>query len=216
MIGAIVFDVGETLIDETRQWSTWADWLDVPRDDFLTALEEVIGAGHDHRRVFDRFAPGLDIAAAERAREQAGCGYRIEQRDFYPDTLACLATLRAAGYRIGIAGNQPEAAEVALSDCGVDADLIASSARWGVEKPSPAFFERIIREIGLPPSQIVYIGDRLDNDVLPALHAGMHAIFLERGPWGRAHAKRPEVAQASCHLTDLAALPTLLIGLSGR
>ena len=30
-IKAVVFDfdVGETLINETRQWTVWADWLDV-------------------------------------------------------------------------------------------------------------------------------------------------------------------------------------------
>lgn len=38
MIEAVVFDVGETLIDETRQWGEWADWLGVPRFTFLAAL----------------------------------------------------------------------------------------------------------------------------------------------------------------------------------
>ena len=31
MIKAVVFDVGETLVDETREYGTWADWLNVPR-----------------------------------------------------------------------------------------------------------------------------------------------------------------------------------------
>ena len=30
MIKAVVFDVGETLVDETREYGTWADWLGVP------------------------------------------------------------------------------------------------------------------------------------------------------------------------------------------
>jgi len=31
VIKAVVFDVGECLVDETREYRTWADWLDVPR-----------------------------------------------------------------------------------------------------------------------------------------------------------------------------------------
>jgi hypothetical protein len=27
MIDAVAFDVGETLVDETREYGTWADWL---------------------------------------------------------------------------------------------------------------------------------------------------------------------------------------------
>src|SRR2546421_90534 len=30
-IRAVFFDVGETLVDETRQWGAWADWLGIPR-----------------------------------------------------------------------------------------------------------------------------------------------------------------------------------------
>ena len=34
MIRAVVFDVGECLVDETREYGTWADWLGVPRHTF--------------------------------------------------------------------------------------------------------------------------------------------------------------------------------------
>jgi FMN phosphatase YigB (HAD superfamily) len=82
-------------------------------------------------------------------------------------------------------------------------DYLASSATWGVEKPDPAFFKRIITLTQLEPDEIAYVGDRLDNDVLPAKAIGMKAVFLERGPWGVIHAKRPEVRQADLHLHSL-------------
>ena len=203
MIRAIFFDVGETLVDETRQWSLWADWLDVPRLTFLAAFGSVLERGEDHRRVFDYFAPGADLDQLARDREAAGAGYQIEVRDLYPDALPMLAKLRKQGYFIGIAGNQPEAAEAALKSCGVNADLVASSMGWGIKKPSVRFFERIIAETGFQPEEIAYVGDRLDNDILPAGAAGLFTIFVERGPWGILHAQKHEIASADRKIRSL-------------
>ncbi len=130
--------------------------------------------------------------------------------DLYPDALACLRALHAGGRRVGLAGNQPERAEATMRELDAPIDLVASSQRWGVEKPSPDFFERIATELDLPPSEIAYVGDRLDNDVLPAKRAGMLAVFIRRGPWGHIHATWPEVAEADHRIESLAELPVLL------
>ena len=37
---------------------------------------------------------------------------------------------------------------------------------------------------GVDAAEVAYVGDRVDNDVLPALRAGLVAIHLRRGPWG--------------------------------
>jgi len=205
-IRAVVFDVGETLIDETRHWGEWADWLGVPRLTFFAGLGAVIERGWHHRRVFQLVRPGLDLDAEVRRRAEAGWTYRFEPDDFYPDALPCLAALAAAGYRIGIAGNQPEAAEAALAAAGVRADFVASSARWGVEKPHPTFFAKVAEAAGEPPAAIAYVGDRLDNDVLPAKAAGMLAVFLRRGPWGVIHAETVDAARTDIRLDGLEAL----------
>jgi len=49
--------------------------------------------------------------------------------------------------------------------------------RAGVSKSRPGFFRRIVDESGVAPNEIAYVGDRLDNDVLPAVDAGMGGIF---------------------------------------
>ena len=54
-IRAIFFDVGETLVDETRQWGLWADFLGVPRFTFFAVLGGIIQAGRHHREVFSYF-----------------------------------------------------------------------------------------------------------------------------------------------------------------
>ncbi|HEX7758809.1 MAG TPA: HAD family hydrolase [Caulobacteraceae bacterium] len=205
-IRAVVFDVGETLVDETRHWGEWADWLGVTRFALFAAMGSVIERREHHRRVFDIVAPGMDIAAEADKRKAAGWRYRFEPGDFYPDALPCLLDLRAAGYRIGLAGNQPEEAETALAEANATADFIASSARWGVEKPSPAFFDKVVEAAGVPAHQIAYVGDRLDNDVLPAADAGMTAVFIRRGPWGYIHAAWPEAARAHHRIDSLSEL----------
>ena len=60
---------------------------------------------------------------------------------------------------------------------------------------------------GVAPDAIAYVGDRLDNDVLPARRAGMRTVLLERGPWGYLHAERPEAALADVVAETLAELP---------
>ena len=42
MIEAVVLDVGETLVDETREYGTWADWLGIPRHTFSAVFGAVI------------------------------------------------------------------------------------------------------------------------------------------------------------------------------
>lgn len=210
MIRAVFFDVGETLVDESRQWCLWADWLKVPHLTFLAAFGAVLERGEHHRRVFDFFAPEIDLEQAARDRDAAGLGYEIELQDFYPDALPCLSTFRQLGYKVGIAGNQPESAEAALRSCGVSADFIASSARWGIEKPSPHFFGKIVEEANLSPHEIAYVGDRLDNDILPAIEAGLFTVFIERGPWGILHARKPECAKAHARIKSLMELPIVM------
>lgn len=214
MIRAVFFDVGEVLVDESRLWRCWADWLAVPPPVLFAALGAVIARGEHHRRAFDLVRPDLapfDVAAARRARAAAGWPEDVlGAEDLYPDAVPCLAELRARGYRVGLAGNQPARAESVLRSPGVPADVIASSEGWGVEKPSPQFFAKVAEVAGVPPCEVAYVGDRLDNDVLPAADAGMVSVFLRRGPWGVLHAARPEAARAHVRLATLHELPGAL------
>ncbi len=205
-ITTVVFDVGETLVDETRHWTDWANWMGVPTFTFFAAMGVIVERRRPHREVFELVQPGYDLAAAQAERQAAGWSYSLERGDFYPDAFPCLADLRSHGYRVGISGNQPEAAEASLHEVGVPADFIASSSGWGVEKPSPAFFARVVKVAGCPAAEIAYVGDRLDNDVLPAKAAGMSAIFIRRGPWGIVHAGWPDAARADARLESLSEL----------
>lgn len=199
LIETVVFDVGETLVDETRAWSEQADAAGVTRLTLFGALGTLIERGEDHRGVWSL----LGIEAPSLTGE-------ILREDFYPDAIPCLQTLAASGLTLGLAANQPASAETALTGLGLPVSFIASSARWGVEKPSSEFFARVVSESGSRPDQIAYVGDRLDNDILPARRAGIFAVFLRRGPWGHVHAHRRDAARASATIDSLAELPELL------
>ncbi|HEX5148264.1 MAG TPA: HAD family hydrolase [Candidatus Limnocylindrales bacterium] len=211
-IRAVVFDVGETLVDETSIWSDWADWLGVPRFTFLAALGGVIARGLDHREAFGLIRPGLDPDAERRARTAAGRRHHVTADDLYPDAVSCLHALVTDGFRVGIAANQPRAVEPVLHSLGVPLALVASSERWGVAKPEPAFFSRICDELEMPAPEIAYVGDRLDNDIGPAAAAGMVAVFVRRGPWAilQSATVDPRSVGAAASIESLDELPGVL------
>lgn len=208
---AAFFDLGETLVSEQRSWEAWADWLGVPRARLFAVMRTVIEQGDHHRRIFEILRPGLDPAAEEAKRASAGVPSHEQLYDFYPDALSCLATLRAAGLRVGVAGNQHASVEAWLRQRLEPDDLIASSGAWGVEKPSPAFFAKLIELANEAPEAIAYVGDRVDNDVVPAADAGLVTVFVRRGPWGEVHARWPGVERADIRVDDLTAAADALL-----
>lgn len=166
-----------------------------------------------HRDVFQIFRPNLDLQdELERWRHEEPDSLRenFDEQDLYPDVRQCFSDLRAAGIKVLIAGNQPVQARPALEAMGLAVDAILISAEIGVEKPAPAFFERVAGEAGVSPDEILFVGDRLDNDVLPARASGMRTVLLKRGPWGYLHAERPEAAAADFVTDSLADIPGIV------
>lgn len=185
MIQWVVFDVGGVLVDEARLIRGWADVLAMEEAAFSAALRDGIAAGKGIGGTIREISPGLDIKS-HRARL---AGLEIPgEGDLYPDVRDAFAALRAAGFRLGIAGNQPDGVLEALHGLDLGADFIATSHVWGVSKPDPRFFGEVLKATAADAAQIAYVGDRLDNDVEPARAAGMHPVFIPRGLWGEVHA----------------------------
>lgn len=198
-IRCVVFDVGETLVDETRMWTALAQRLGLTPFTLCGVVGALIATGRDHHDLWDVI--GVDRPAG---------GVDPGQCDPYPDALECVAAVRRAGLTVGVAGNQPAVIEQVLYAAGLEADFIASSAAWGVAKPNPEFFVRLISEAGVPAESILYVGDRLDNDVLPARAAGIRTVFVRRGPWGYLHALKDEASLADLRVDSLQELTALL------
>ena len=118
-----------------------------------------------------------EAATYERWEAEGVTTFVFEDRDLHSDVLPCFEALRAHGLRLGAAGNMYAHHEDFLRP---RLDFVGSSERWGVEKPAAAFFERIVDAVERPAAEIAYIGDRVDNDVLPAKRAGMFAVHVRR------------------------------------
>lgn len=179
-----VLDIGEVLIDETRVWAVWADVLGLPVFTVMAAIGGAVAGGGDHRDAFVELG-ARDWAARQEQFEARYGGFRAT--DLYPDVAAALAALRAEGFGVAIMGNQPASRSAELRALGVEADIVAMSGELGVEKPSAAFFAAVVAVTEAAPADIAYVGDRVDNDVLPALAAGLRPVWLRRGPWGALH-----------------------------
>jgi FMN phosphatase YigB (HAD superfamily) len=206
----VVFDLGETLVNESANWTRWADYLEVSTSTFFAALGAAIAMRRHHQDVFNIIRPGFRFAEEAARRDAVGLGWQFGPSDLYDDALPGLAALRESGYRLAVMANQPATVSPFMATLPVD--RCGTSDGWAVSKPEPAFFERVIVELGVPAESIAYVGDRIDNDVIPAKAAGMTAIHIRRGPWGVIQAEWPEAAQADARIESLLELPGVLNG----
>ncbi|MBT2509992.1 HAD family hydrolase [Streptomyces sp. ISL-98] len=193
MIETIVFDIGETLVRDDRHWASWADWLGVPRHTMSALVGAVAAQGRDNADALRLVKPGIDVGEAYLAREAAGRGEHLDESDLYPDVRPALAGLRKQGIRVVIAGNQTARVGELLRGLDLPADLIVTSAEWGIAKPSPEFFERVIEVAQAEPHETVYVGDNPADDLFPARTAGLRTAHIRRGPWGYLWAEDPTV-----------------------
>ena len=199
---AVFFDVGETLVDEERWWRELARRSGLQPHVVWAALGVTIERGEEHDALWAHLGIEKPVGS--------WYGLMYDLSDLYPDAIECVEQIRGLGLGAGIAGNQTEALERWVRGVSLPADVVASSESLGVRKPDPAFFEAIVRLVGHDPGEVAYVGDRVDNDVIPAAAAGLFAIHVRRGPWGRLQRTPPEAALG---VDDLASLPQALASL---
>jgi phosphoglycolate phosphatase-like HAD superfamily hydrolase len=92
----VVFDVGETLVDETRLWAGYAAQTSVPAFTLMGVLGALIERGADPNNLWAMFGVSRPASPVPIARI-----------DLYPDAISCLSAVRGAGLAVGIAGSHP-------------------------------------------------------------------------------------------------------------
>lgn len=209
-VRAVICDVYHTLLevapgpeDAAAQWrAAQGSSLEA----FDAACRAVVAQDHAARRAagvpwpevdWVSVARRADPALAEMAHEalaallQFHAGLQRRCRAM-PGAAAFLAELRQAGLALGIASNAQaytlgELAAAGLEVAAFADDLCFWSFREGFSKPDPAVFHHLSTRLaarGIAPQEVLMIGDRLDNDVLPARAAGWQAWHFQ-GAWPR-------------------------------
>lgn len=169
------FDVGTTLIDESKA--------------FDRRIREAI-AGTDI--TFEQFNEKRKEFAMQNLRGDLEAidyfgltrtPWHKEDEYPYPEAEGVLEYLHSNGYMLGVIANQSLGTEERLRNWGLlkYISVVAASAELGVAKPDKAIFLKAMEMAGCTPENSVMIGDRLDNDIYPAMELGMRTVWVRQG-----------------------------------
>ena len=170
----IFFDIGSTLVDESAVYENRIKEItqgnNIDRNEFVakvieraqTSPKPIVSAAEDY---------GVNVPA-----------WRHDLEVLYPDSKEVLQRL-SQKYKIGIIANQDFGTEQRLTDFNVHQhiDLVIASAEEGVAKPDLRIFQIALARADCKPEEAVMIGDRIDNDIIPANKIGMTTVWIKQG-----------------------------------
>ncbi|MBR2621035.1 MAG: HAD family hydrolase [Clostridia bacterium] len=171
----IFFDVGSTLVDETEAY-------DHRVQDIIAGTDITFQEFDDMRIALAR--QGLDgNSTAINHFGLTKTPWHPEDEVPYPDAKSTLAALIQMGYKLGIIANQKLGTAERLENWGLRQyfDVIAASAEIGYAKPDKRIFEKALEMAGCTARESVMVGDRLDNDMIPAKALGMRTVWIKNG-----------------------------------
>jgi HAD superfamily hydrolase (TIGR01549 family) len=214
----IFFDIGYTLIDETKAWDDrfYRLYRALAQRDIHVTGEDIWHAYHD---ACESFEPRQWVAVVETfAKTEAMAeallrtvdGWRHDLELPFPGATNVLKTL-SQWYKLGIIANQSKGTRdrVVQRGWGEYFKVIMASAEAGISKPDPILFERALTDAKIEPQQAVMVGDRLDNDIAPAKKLGMRTIHVRQGGSGK-QVPRSDEERADATVDKLADVIDLL------
>ena len=171
----LFFDIGSTLVDETEAYNHRIREM---IQNTAVSFEEF-----DRMRIhFAKQGLNGDLEAIKHFG-LTKTPWHSEDEIPYSDAAATLKELKRRRYHIGIIANQSPGAANRLKNWGLSEhiDVVAASAELGASKPDKAIFEQALNMAGCYPSEAAMIGDRLDNDIIPATELGMVTVWIPNG-----------------------------------
>ena len=170
----LFFDVGSTLVDESKVY-----------EDRMKRIAELSGVTcediYEHAISFYKENKKGDLEVAKQFGVELP-EWKSQYEDLYTDAKECLRKLSKI-YKIGVIANQSLGTSIRLENYGIRKyiDLIVASAEEGVSKPDRRIFEIALERSCCKPENAVMIGDRIDNDIVPAKQLGMKTIWMKQG-----------------------------------
>ncbi|HEM3598004.1 TPA: HAD-IA family hydrolase [Streptococcus suis] len=181
MIESIFFDLGSTLLDEEAAYGYHMDKcvkklesldIEVSSDSYKKKMVE-----YAHKSLDPIRATWQYFASTEPRPLWTNKGVSL-----YPETIDALEKL-SQNYQLGIIANQSATVRVLLEEWGVESyfQLIILSEEVGLSKPDSTIFTLVLQKANTTANRIIYVGDRCDNDIVPAKSLGMRAVRILRG-----------------------------------
>ena len=170
----IFFDIGSTLVDESVAYQNRIErtiaGTNVTYDDFYNKMVEISKYNQSgYNKALEAY--GLKTVP-----------WNSDDEFVYPETENCLGEL-SKHYRIGIIANQNLGSEERLEKLGLlkHIDLVIASAEEGVAKPDLRIFQIALARADCKPEEAIMVGDRIDNDIIPANKIGMTTVWIKQG-----------------------------------
>lgn len=199
-IRAVLFDVGgpidteeisERLIDRDIRLAVGTAGVRVTDEALQRASDEAVAsfAPDAYRAIIWSLAVRNEAVAraayARFASEEARAARRTERGgiELRPGIVDVLRALQKDHLLLGLAANQPASIINDLDRAGL-AELFQHrevSGHHGYGKPDVRLFLRACDDLGVGPDQCVMVGDRVDNDIVPARTLGMATVLLRTG-----------------------------------
>lgn len=170
----LFFDVGSTIVDEYHAYEHRMREIAYLANTTYSSVYETAMQFYKQNQKGDlETAKLLGVKLTE---------WHIEDEMLYDDAPKCLEIL-SSKYKIGIIANQSLGTKERLKQYGVlqYINLVIASAEEGVAKPDKKIFEIALERSNCKPNNAVMIGDRIDNDIIPAKLLGMHTIWIKQG-----------------------------------
>ncbi len=133
--------------------------------------------------VYGRMLAELALPAKDGLREQLYETF-TDQANYalFEDVIPALDALEPTGAVLGIVSNFEAWLEGLLARLGVAArfPVRVISGEVGIEKPDERIYRLALERAGLSASDVAYVGDNPEFDVIPALAVGMTPILIDR------------------------------------
>lgn len=191
----IFFDVGSTIVDEHLAYEhRMREIADLANTTYSSVYEIAME--------FYKQNKNGDLEAAKLLGVEL-TKWHMEDEILYGDASRCLEIL-SSRYKIGIIANQSLGTRKRLEQHGVlqYIDLVIASAEEGVAKPDKKIFEIALERSNCKSCNAVMIGDRIDNDIIPAKLMGIHTIWIKQG-FGQYWNITEEIEKADCTVNSL-------------
>ena len=170
----LFFDVGSTLMNEEKAYLHRLK-------DIANAVNEPIDKIYDMAIAFYKENKKGDLEVMNLYGLPKLKWYK-EEEVLYTVTVFVLDEL-SKRYQIGVIANQALGTAERLKQKGIlkYIDLVIASAEEGVAKPDKRIFEIALQRANCRPENAVMIGDRVDNDIVPAKKLGMKTVWIKQG-----------------------------------